>query len=73
MSVREKIASSKPEEVVSCLHHCKYGGCDKLEVHDWLSDISAIQQTTDIVEVRFKNTRKGFYKNVNGLKATVRQ
>jgi len=68
MSVREKIASSKPEEVVSCLHHCKYGGCDKLEVHDWLSDISAIQQTTDIVEVRFKNTRKGFYKNVNGLK-----
>ncbi len=37
--------------------------CGKLEVFDWLSDIPELPGGTDIVEVQFKNTRKGFYKN----------
>lgn len=41
--------------------------CGKLEVFDWLSDLPGGINTTDVVEVQFKNTRKGFFRNSNGL------
>ncbi len=43
--------------------------CNKLHVFDWLSNmlLPSAQEEFDIVEVRFKNTRKEFYKNVNKL------
>ena len=34
-----------------------------LPVVDWLSDIPATSSETDLVEVQFKNTRKGYYHN----------
>ena len=40
-------------------------GCCKLEVYDTLKGI-AQEQFNDIYEVRFKNTRKGFYVNASG-------
>ena len=44
------------------------GNSYKLSVFDWLSNInSPAQSHTDFVEVRFKNDRKFFYKNVNKL------
>jgi cell fate regulator YaaT (PSP1 superfamily) len=46
-------------------------GCFKLDVYDWLKDIPQPPRTFHIVEVRFKNTRKGFYENVNGLPLRV--
>ncbi len=49
-----------------CQHSC--GRQDKqLNTYDWLSDIPGNTETTDLVEVQFKNTRKGYYHNVNGL------
>lgn len=39
----------------------------KLSVHDWLSDLPETVKETDLVEVQFKNTRKGFFQNVNKL------
>ena len=43
--------------------HCTYKrGCCKLGVFNWLEGIPE-DQLKDIVEVRFKNTRKGYYKN----------
>ncbi|MFA7139722.1 MAG: regulatory iron-sulfur-containing complex subunit RicT, partial [Proteiniphilum sp.] len=39
----------------------------KLHVYDWLCDFSAFQQATKMVEVQFKNTRKGYYINSNNL------
>ncbi len=44
------------------------GRCGKLDVYDWLSDLPKSYNTTDLVEVQFKNTRKGFYRNSNGLR-----
>lgn len=35
----------------------------KLAVYDWLSDVPNNNCAPEIVEVRFKNTRKGFYSN----------
>lgn len=45
---------------------CSSGGCNKLEVFDWLANIElpSDQKPFDIVEVRFKNSRKGFYQNI---------
>lgn len=49
---------------------CSYGSCDKLHATDWLKDIAG-NGDFDIVEVRFKNTRKDFFCNVNNLKLTA--
>lgn len=44
------------------------GNSYKLSVFDWLSNINNPSTSqTDFVEVRFKNDRKFFYKNVNNL------
>jgi len=43
-------------------------GGNKLDTCNWLGDIPEAYQNCDIVEVRFKNTRKGYFKNVNDLK-----
>jgi cell fate regulator YaaT (PSP1 superfamily) len=42
-------------------------GGNKLDTYDWLQDIAETYHNCDIVEVRFKNTRKAFFKNVNDL------
>ena len=48
-----------------------YLGCPKqscqLNVFDYLADIPGNADTTDLVEVQFKNTRKGYYHNSNNL------
>lgn len=52
---------------------CGTGGCNKLNVFDWLAnmELPSGQAPCDIVEIRFKNSRKGFYKNVNNLQLNV--
>ena len=40
---------------------------NKLNTYDWLSDIPGNAEEQDMVEVQFKNTRKGYYKNSNHL------
>ena len=39
----------------------------QLNTYDWLADVPGNTQSTDLVEVQFKNTRKGYYHNVNNL------
>ena len=39
----------------------------QLNTYDWLADVPENQSTTDLVEVQFKHTRKGYYHNVNNL------
>ena len=39
----------------------------KLDTFDWLCDIPESTSATDLVEVTFKNTRKGYYRNTNDL------
>ncbi len=53
--------------------NCSSGGCNKLEVHDWLANIALPngQAPYDIVEVRFKNSRKAFYRNAKDLSLQV--
>lgn len=46
-------------------------GYNKLDSFNWLNDLPDNTDENDIVEIRFKNTRKGFYKNVNGLRLEI--
>jgi cell fate regulator YaaT (PSP1 superfamily) len=39
----------------------------QLNTYDWLADVPGNQDDTDLVEVQFKHTRKGYYHNVNKL------
>ncbi len=45
--------------------HCVSGGCNKLNTYDWLSNVQFMDEPDipSIVEVKFKGTRKGFYRN----------
>ena len=49
---------------------CK--GCSRqdkqLNTYDWLADIPGNAEESDMVEVQFKNTRKGYYRNSNKIK-----
>lgn len=46
---------------------CRRRGA-KLEVYDWLADIPESHDDTDLIEVRFKNTRKGYYRNTTHIR-----
>jgi len=39
----------------------------QMNTYDWLADVPGNSETTDLVEVQFKHTRKGYYHNVNSL------
>ena len=56
-------------------HDCDRGLCKRavgrqdrqLNTYDWLADIPGNAMSTDLVEVQFKHTRKGYYHNVNNI------
>ncbi|WP_121666011.1 PSP1 domain-containing protein [Mesonia aquimarina] len=52
---------------------CGTDSCNKLSVFDWLSNMSLPngQEAFNCVEVRFKNGRKHFYKNVEKLSLQI--
>ncbi|MES2133998.1 MAG: regulatory iron-sulfur-containing complex subunit RicT [Bacteroidota bacterium] len=49
------------------------GGCNKLNVFDWLGNMRLPdgQVACDVMEIRFKNSRKEFFRNVNNLSLNV--
>lgn len=51
---------------------CTTGGCNKLNVFDWLSNMERDSgESFKIMEVRFKNGRKDFYKNDQNLEVVT--
>ncbi len=52
---------------------CGTDGCNKLTVFDWLSNMSLPNGTKpfDCVEVRFKNSRKEFFRNTENLSLSI--
>ena len=53
--------------------NCGTGGCGPLTVFDWLEGVALPtgQTAFDIVEVRFKSNRKGFYRRSGGIEVQV--
>jgi cell fate regulator YaaT (PSP1 superfamily) len=51
---------------------CNTGGCNKMNVFDWLSNMDMpVQDKFEIVELRFKNGRKEFFRNSEKLALTT--
>lgn len=52
---------------------CGSDGCNKLTVFDWLSNMSlpSGQKKFECVEVRFKNSRKSFFRNKDNLVLSI--
>jgi cell fate regulator YaaT (PSP1 superfamily) len=53
---------------------CGVGGCDKLSVFDWLANMDQpSDKDFDIVELRFKNGRKEFFRNTQRLSLQINE
>lgn len=67
----ESCSSGKDGKPAGCKSngYCSNSGCNKLDVFDWLAGVplAAGQQVFDAVEVRFKNTRKGYFRVPPGM------
>lgn len=62
---KDNSATQSPEENnATPRRQCPRG---KLHCHNWLEDIPGGFADCDMVEVQFKNTRKGFYKNSTNI------
>ncbi|MHC1779745.1 MAG: stage 0 sporulation family protein [Bacteroidales bacterium] len=64
---RGSITYRTPEGELKCDYN---RGCCKLSVNDWLKDIPE-ELTRDLFEIRFKNTRKLFFRNTSGQQLQV--
>src|SRR6478609_4348932 len=62
--------TKKDGKVSGCKNNgaCGTGGCNKMNVFDWLSNMDMpVEDRFDVVEVRFKNGRKDFYRRPKNL------
>jgi len=61
---------NKDGKVTGCQNNgaCGTGGCNKMNVFDWLSNMEMPSSDRyNIVEIRFKNGRKDFYRNSDNI------
>lgn len=68
MSVCSSCGSGDNSSIKGCKNNgsCGTGGCNKLNSFDWLVDMDLpLDERFDIVEIRFKNGKKEFFRNVN--------
>jgi len=66
--------TDKSGSVSGCKNNgaCNTGGCNKMNVFDWLSNMDMpVEDKFEIVEVRFKNGRKEFFRNTEKLNLTT--
>ena len=67
--------STKDGQPKGCKNNgtCGTDSCNKLSVFDWLSNMSLPQgvEVFNFVEVRFKNGRKGFFRNTENLSLSM--
>ncbi len=68
-------ATAKDGQPRGCKNNgtCGTDGCNKLTVFDWLSNMAPPNGTRlfDCIEVRFKNSRKEFFRNTENLSLSI--
>ena len=71
LSDLDYIIMEKQFETADCLRGFCAKGCGRqdkqLNTYDYLADVPGNAELSDMVEVQFKNTRKGYYRNDNHL------
>ncbi len=66
--------TKKGDKIGGCNNNgaCGTGGCNKMNVFDWLSNMDMpVEDKFDVVEIRFKNGRKDFYRNTEKIRLTT--
>lgn len=66
--------TKKDGQVSGCKNNgaCGTGGCNKMNVFDWLSNMDmSVEDRFDVAEIRFKNGRKDFYRNTEKIRLTT--
>lgn len=63
--MKKHIVGNESQELTAAA--TKRNSAHMLPVCDWLSDLPENTQLTDLIEVQFKNTRKGYYHNSTRL------
>ena len=66
--------TKKDGQVSGCNNNgaCGTGGCNKMNVFDWLSNMDMpVEDRFDVAEIRFKNGRKDFYRNTEKIRLTT--
>jgi cell fate regulator YaaT (PSP1 superfamily) len=71
MTTENEEIQNQPGEDVRMPDITYRSGCNKLDSFNWLKGLPDVASENEIVEVRFKNTRKGFLRNVNGLRLEI--
>ncbi|MBP5689217.1 MAG: hypothetical protein J6X22_11345 [Muribaculaceae bacterium] len=66
--INKQITSQEPISASQCVEcgKCGCGDCNtrcNLDSYNWLADVPGGKNDFDIVEVHFKNTRRGYYRN----------
>lgn len=61
----QQMHTKHPRPEIPTIDHRLLAG--KLGVYNWLKDLPAASEIPDVVEVRFKNTRKAFFSNPSRL------
>jgi cell fate regulator YaaT (PSP1 superfamily) len=68
-------STGKDGQPLGCKNNgtCGTDGCNKLTVFDWLSNMSLPngEKAFDCIEVRFKNSRKEFFRNSENLSLSI--
>ncbi len=71
--MNDELTADKMADIIPEPYHpepnkkCCGSACGKLSTFDWLKDYPEMQDLTKMVEVQFKNTRKGYYLNSNNI------
>ena len=70
--VNNQITSQEEPSTIQCVEcgKCGCGDCKtrcNLDSYNWLADVPGGKNDFDIVEVHFKNTRRGYYRNSSHL------
>ncbi len=64
---QDEIDDGRPQGSTCVSHRCTDCRRNKLHSFDWLADIPGGMAGGEIVEVQFKNTRKGYFRNTTNL------
>ena len=71
--MNDELTADKMADIIPEPYHpepntkCCGSACGKLSTFDWLKDFPEMQDLTKMVEVQFKNTRKGYFLNSNNI------
>jgi cell fate regulator YaaT (PSP1 superfamily) len=64
----EKVRDCDDRGQIKSPLHTAQCGCSKLDTFNWMNNLAIASDFNDVIEIRFKNTRKGIFRNINSIR-----